>query len=912
MLSHFLRFIVLVVLLLLFQVVVLPRIVERMILSKLDEIGLPDATMEVHSCSWRGADIANVTLDKECCGVIGAMAVQYSPRSLMQGKLKRAQIIGGQLLLRVRNGKIEFGGSRQLKSGSGEALFDHIELNACILSVEWKNKRIHIPCDGSIVNSGAGRLEGDLNLNLQGVPLRLQFAMLREDKALSFGIEKKAVDLRALLAALPADAPDLPARFAGRADLKLEGSVSGNNGLAFALTARNGQLKTALAGFPVDADEFDFSVEKTAEGFAFEGSAAGEQWQLKKLSGLWPKNAGERLVSMAWEFEGHPPESVSRAVSDHGLDISQLGAMNISGRLLTNLSRAPGSTVPDFEVPELLVAFAPGKLRIKPNAVLRKFSGEVRLSGSFKNARSSFFLQPDSWLGFGSARFGALTIENMRMTLQTKNGRSVVESVFDENGPSTHVHLEAVSHGATVRAGKKSLPAKVDGVRLSIDTRVGPETVEAAGTLALDRLEQREGSSGLLLALEGAVLNARLNQDGVDGPAIESTLALNAATLLNAQSEALLTLNEEILKPLSGTFNLKQRKGAVSLEWPLQPNAVLHANGYITLGETNPSGFFSVACEGFRIAEEQAAVKRLAESTGLTVSGDVSLKGNVKLQQGRLVPRITLAASGAALSSTHYRAKAEGINGSVTFTGFSPISTPGNQRIRIKSLKLGKLLLHNGLIALCLEDDPPAILIERAEWGCLGGRVYSRALRIDQNHPILDVRLFANGLDIGQLFGLAFGASGTGQGSLYGMIPARVSRSNLADFTIGEGFLYSTSGEGSWKLEENNTANIVQQALEQQFEKMLPESIDEGVHDKILSALRNFEYSMFKIDFVRQADGILARVTTRGHSRNQRVPVEFEELILEFPGFDENLRKLMIIKTAIGQNFKQMAKPSER
>ena len=81
---------------------------------------------------------------------------------------------------------------------------------------------------------------------------------------------------------------------------------------------------------------------------------------------------------------------------------------------------------------------------------------------------------------------------------------------------------------------------------------------------------------------------------------------------------------------------------------------------------------------------------------------------------------------------------------------------------------------------------------------------------------------------------------------------------------------------------------------------MLQNSVDRGVHDKIFSALRDFEYTLFKIDLIKQADGILARVTARGHSRNQTVPVEFEEIVLDFPGFDENLRELMIIKTAIG------------
>jgi len=75
------------------------------------------------------------------------------------------------------------------------------------------------------------------------------------------------------------------------------------------------------------------------------------------------------------------------------------------------------------------------------------------------------------------------------------------------------------------------------------------------------------------------------------------------------------------------------------------------------------------------------------------VSGDFSLKGNLRLERGHLVPRVTIAATDTTLSSKRYQAQAEGINGAMTFTGFSPISTPGNQRFEVQSFKLGKLQL---------------------------------------------------------------------------------------------------------------------------------------------------------------------------------------------------------------------------
>jgi len=943
---------------LLLQVVVLPRLVQHMILSRLAEIGLPVATLEVRSCSWRGAELANVNLDKDRSVCIGAVAVQYSPGSLIQGKLKKVQITGGQLLLRVRDGKVELGELAKLKLGNSEGTGDHpfglIELHSCVLSIDLEKKRICIPCDGSIVHTGDGRLESYLNLNLQGIPLHVRLTSFSDEGSLSFSMEKEDLDMRALMTVLPTGQFDLPARLAGRIDVKLEGEISENDGLAvFALTAGNGWLKTALANSPVDAegiecqlhvdlkdgsqleklscdlsadavrcghviaDEIHFSLEKMEEGFALFGEAKGQKWQLKRLSailpaGLRPKDEGGP-VKISWELEGSVPKGVSEKISDKGLDISRLGAISINGHLLTNMSRTPGRALPDFEIPEMQVVFAPGDLRIgQPEVVLREFSGIVRLRGSHRNAWSKFYVLPGSGLEFGSASAGNLTIEKTKLALQGTKDQCTVESIFDEDGLNTRIRLEANSDGMTVQAVKDMLTTKVDGVQFSVDASLGPESGTATGTLSIDGLECRLGLSGLLLALEGAVLNAELNPGGDASEVLEAMLTLDTATLLNGKSEALFSLDRDTLKPISGSLDLKHREGRVQLQWPLQKDAILYANGYVDLQAKQPSGLLSVACDGFRIEEEQTAIKMLANSTGLTVSGDFSLKGNVRLQQGHLVPRITIAATDTTLSSKRYQAQVEGINGAITLTGFSPVSTPGNQRFEFQSFKLGKLYLQDGFIALCFEDDPPGILIERAEWGCLGGRVYSRALRIDPNQPKIDIRLFANGLDMDKLFGLAFGEGGTGKGTLYGMIPASISRSNLADFTIGEGFLHSTTGDGSWKLGDSDPANIVQKALEQQLGRMLQESVEVSIQDKIFRGLRDFEYSMFKIDFVRQKDGILARVTTRGRSRDPRIPVEFEEIVLDFPGFDENLRKIMVIKTAIGQSLKQTTDNLER
>lgn len=938
--SYMCVLIVLGVLLSLFHVVVLPGVVRHIIVSKLAEIGLPESALEVRSCSWRSAELVNVSLGEEGSAYIGAMSVQYSLRSLSRARFKKIRVVGGQLVLRLRDGRIELMDTVQLKGGAGEPPFDLIELYACELSIEGAQERIAIPCAGSVVNQGDGRLAGDLNLGLPGLPVPVRVASIYEAGALFFTAEKEGVDVRALLAALPDGMLDLPARLAGRMDFKLEGSIAGSGGpKSCALTVRDGWLKTRLANRSVDADGvalrfytewkdqsrpekvelkltvaalqygafgvdgINCTLQKSAEGYALQGSAEGDGWRLKKLAGIVPEpyaKDGARQAKIAWELEGHAPQFMVSRMRDRGWDLSKIGAMNLSGVLSAPVPVMGAGARPEFEVPELKVVLAPGELRMmKQGIALHELAGVINLAGNCENGRCNFHSLPGSFLEFGSADIGAVNIDKTRVALQGAETRSEIECNFVEEGGLSRVHLAAFCDRTAVQAGEQGGRMTVDDARLVADARLNAAAATATARATLGRVSCSLGAAGLTAELKGAELKADLGPGGDAGPVLDATLAVETASLINRQAEELLVINKEVLRPIAATYNLTQREGRVQWKWPLQPLAVLNANGYLDLRGSRPAGVLSFDCEGFRIMEEQALIGTLADSAGLTLSGAVSLRGNLRLDRGSLVPRITLATTGAKVVNNRYRVQAEGIDGSITITGFSPWSTPGNQRIEIEHLKLGKLNMHDGVVVFCLEDDPQAILVERAEWGFLGGRVYSRALRLDPAHPDIDLRLFVDGLDIGQLFGLAFGSGGSGSGSLYGMIPATISRTNLVDFTVGEGFLYSTSGEGSWKLGGNDAAGMVQQVLERQLERLLPDSVDEGVHDRILSALRDFEYDLFKVDLIRQKEGILARITARGQSRNQGVPVAFEEIVLDLPGFDKNLKQAMIIKTAL-------------
>jgi hypothetical protein len=255
--------------------------------------------------------------------------------------------------------------------------------------------------------------------------------------------------------------------------------------------------------------------------------------------------------------------------------------------------------------------------------------------------------------------------------------------------------------------------------------------------------------------------------------------------------------------------------------------------------------------------------------------------------------------------------KAQGINGSVVLNSLFPISTPGKQMLTVKRLNLGKLEFTDGLIAFRLEKEPAAAFIEQTEWGLMGGHIYSHALWIDRKLPRVDFKLIAENIDLNEMLFTAFGEKAAGQGKLYGMIPVSISTSSLNDVRLGRGSIYSSSQEGWWKFAEDTSQSAAWKILEKQLGPEFEEASRTTNKESLMKGLLDFEYSRLKLDFVDVQGSLTARITTQGKSRNEKIPVEFEEIVFEIPRFEENLRKLIAIKSEIGLNLKERTEKVE-
>jgi hypothetical protein len=97
-----------------FYVFVVPPITAWAIQRALKAAGLGGAEYELRAVSLYRLDVVNVRVVKDDPSAIGAVAIDFTPWTLAQGRVNTVRLIGAELNLRVRDGKIDYGGLNPL------------------------------------------------------------------------------------------------------------------------------------------------------------------------------------------------------------------------------------------------------------------------------------------------------------------------------------------------------------------------------------------------------------------------------------------------------------------------------------------------------------------------------------------------------------------------------------------------------------------------------------------------------------------------------------------------------------------------------------------------------------------------------------------------------------------------------
>ena len=500
---------------------------------------------------------------------------------------------------------------------------------------------------------------------------------------------------------------------------------------------------------------------------------------------------------------------------------------------------------------------------------------------------------------------GALdrVLSGLRLRGSTTAGTLAVD--FDGRAPAGGFGELPVWTSFRVGLGETTMTVKGDFG----DAEATAAGLSATGTASFER--GREPGVEATIGLAKAAAKSATLAFGVGGLTASVPVSLNAAAPKPGRfAVESLRYGKSRLPGLSGTLSVTDGRIGFAAAWPVLKRAALHAEGRVDLSSGVPLGEVRVWLPRVAIDDEKELAHLLAEAEGIDLSGTLALDGRIELRADRLLPRITLKAEDVMLASKEYDAHVEGLSGTVVIDSFDPLSTPSHQRLEIAKANVGGLEVDKGVVEFRLES-PSSVFIEQTEWGWARGRLYTYALRFDPAKPI-GLVVYGDKLQLADLLALIPEDRATGEGELYGRLPVTVDWPTLR---FGDGFLYATPGRQG-RVRVRDAASLAS-GLGGAGATGERGTILDAVRRRFEAALGDFEYDVFRADFVREGGQLSARVFLKGRGPETAVVVrrpstlgrllgqkprsitlrqEFGGITFNVPFFDEILSKAIIEK----------------
>lgn len=220
----------------------------------------------------------------------------------------------------------------------------------------------------------------------------------------------------------------------------------------------------------------------------------------------------------------------------------------------------------------------------------------------------------------------------------------------------------------------------------------------------------------------------------------------------------------------------------------------------------------------------------------LAFSGLVSLDGRVILDPGRepvWQGAVGLEAGHVSVGGA-VPGSIEGLRTALHVDGVGPRIQIAPLATTFTNAVLAGLVVHGGSIRWRVGDRE--LLVEQAELAWCGGQARVYAVRVDLARPDIDLVLYIDRMDAGELIRLIKPLDGTATGHLYGRLPLRIRQGRIQ---LSEGFLYALPGErGNLRL--RNTS-FLQSYLERA-------GLSSAMRKNLADALADLDYDVLRVD----------------------------------------------------------------
>jgi Dicarboxylate transport len=923
----------------------LPDLVESKVLAALADLGLPDATARVSHIDLDGVILTDVDLDGTGLFRAESIEIGFSLGEVRHGHVRGITVTGLTLTLRYVDGLLDLGPLGEIKSpGEGkdelaELPFAAIHLEACRLVAEYEGEIRHFPIQGTVRNVGKGHLDFELTSRFEEKPVEIKGSFGTRDLiagaiATSAGIQLK-VDYE------PSESR-LDVAVDGRRDrlsLFLEDRHLLGEGLTLELRACVKEGKLTRAHIAVDADYLEFDgravrdvrADLTGDADSLAGTASCRCDLPEVGLDLGP----DARVLVGGAIAIYPTAEPIRAEL-RGVQASVRGLRpaGFRGNLDATIR---GKVTPKGLDLEIESAHASGEVDAAPGPLDLRLGKPGRMTASFASPLDWHVSLPAA-LFTGAPRYEGIEDIELRLLGIVEAGpeETVVTLAMPSEVTASSLQVGGLRTGPLKARFGATVTALPDGVRITTDRDC---EIEAEGMRVGEYAAE---PVGLFFEFQGDAppgeftLRARLREPArFIGPALSASISeVELSALGSYQRDGMVRADGEILAVVargdSGESGIEfegarlelpfvfgktapEKRGELTVatltvlgqtvpgpeielrqigggleylgKWRPTDDALISFNG---MGKLTPNGLSSrteFESGPFEIAPGDIFGKLLKEKSGVSATGTVQVNGRLDLDRGRLTPEINVRFSGGDVTYGEDTLSLSGVETTLTLDSFPP-TTPGGQRITWKKARVGEIEFGDGLVEFQLESmDLLSLEQIRCNLSPTGHfRIFP--FRLNPSEPDIDLQLYCEDVSLTQWLDLVAPEKALAKGLISGRLPIRIRTKPVLKVDFSPGYLHAKPG-GWFQVHDVS-------ALEELLDEHIPAvagdvDYSQVVKDRVVQALRNFEYSTLKFEIIQNEWDQTLRVTVSGKGRD--IPEGLENpqelhLTVNFNGFD--------------------------
>lgn len=824
---------------------------SKIIPDLMKKAGINLFSLHVRNVGISGAELSEVRFgDSILPGAeIDSIRIDYSPLGLFHRKIERVVLSGTSIPLEYRDKSFSIKGLNLKNAGdtgsAGDLSIGSVAIRNSRLLFNWKDKELDFPFDMDVMFSGQGLTPDRILLKLSPRGQVIKIAGIIKDKktiSLSFSSEDFLLDA---FSDIIHDTTGLNAGGMVNFNVSMEASFNPFH------------VSDFKASLQLNRGDIGYKDVRLAGNYNEGDKESPIVIQLK--SGdlqLWKFDISRFLIET--------PVGPILTVADGNLRIEEKG-ISADAVLQTNLSAIKGNNNPNASLSGIGITKAPS-LMWKLSAVMQK-DGPRQIQADVT--------------GHAAEKIPTC-------------GFTIDGAVISTGTPE--IHLNAKAEGKEISA---SYRLKIPSIRIDNKTTIltvplitvsglykgpvkEPEKGKASFSVKVSDIGMDSGA--ISAKAPKADINGNMARDAKGNLSVTGELAFSGAGI-SVQAQGITVGGISGDMPFQWPFKVDGRSGNINVGsirskarelGEIKTAIQQKENDFIFNGKYISRLFPDLIMElsgtaGF-IGEDKGALINISlpdykfpPNTDLKIiapglkdilfEGSVTLSAGISFSGAALRGKVSVGIKEAQIKAAGNELVLDGISGELNFPDIFFLKSAPKQSLKISKISFRDLKADNLMTDFQIESKE-SIFIEQCRFNWCQGHVNIQPFRFFPGVNDYSVTLNCDRLNLAAILEQFGVAKATGSGAVNGTIPITLSKGR---FTFGEGFLYSTPGDGG---------NIHVTGAETLTAGLPPDSDQYTQMEIAREALKDFEYEWAKMTLSTEESDMVMKLQFNGKPAN--------------------------------------------